>query len=81
MEQAFPSGAKWVKEAAMESLEFQKKIWKEAELEALTEVQKAGVIVTNPDKEGFRELVKPMYEEFSKDPEMEDLIQAIQAVK
>jgi tripartite ATP-independent transporter DctP family solute receptor len=76
-----PQEQKWVKEAAMESLEFQKKIWKEAELEALTEVQKAGVIVTNPDKEGFRELVKPMYEEFSKDPEMEDLIQAIQAVK
>ena len=76
-----PQEQKWVKEAAMESLEFQKKIWKEAELEALTEVQKAGVIVTNPDKEGFRELVKPMYEEFSKDPEMEELIQAIQAVK
>jgi tripartite ATP-independent transporter DctP family solute receptor len=76
-----PQEQKWVKEAAMESLAFQKKIWKEAELEALTEVQKAGVIVSTPDKEGFRELVKPMYEEFSKDPEMEELIQAIQAVK
>jgi tripartite ATP-independent transporter DctP family solute receptor len=72
---------KWVKEAAMESSEYQKKIWLEAELEALAEVQKAGVIVTTPDKESFRELVKPMYEEFSKDPEMKELIQAIQAVK
>jgi tripartite ATP-independent transporter DctP family solute receptor len=76
-----PQEQKWVKEAAMESLEFQKKIWKEAELEALSEVQKAGVIVTTPDKESFRELVKPMYEEFSKDPEIKKLIQAIQAVK
>jgi len=76
-----PQEKKWVKEAAMESLEFQKKIWKEAELEALSEVQKAGVIVTTPDKESFRELVKPMYEEFSKDPEIKELIQAIQAVK
>jgi tripartite ATP-independent transporter DctP family solute receptor len=72
---------KWVKEAAMESLEFQKKIWKEAELEALREIQKAGVIVTTPDKAGFHELVKPMYEEFSKNPEIKELIQAIQAVK
>ena len=76
-----PQEQKWVKEAAMESLEFQKKIWQEAELEALSEVQKAGVIVTRPDKEGFRELVKPMYEEFSKDTEIKELIQAIQAVK
>ena len=76
-----PQEQKWVKEAAMESLEFQKKIWQEAELEALSEVQKAGVIVTTPDKESFRELVKPMYEEFSKDPEIKELIQAIQAVK
>ena len=72
---------KWVKEAAMESSEYQKKIWLEAELEALAEVQKSGVIVTTPDKESFRELVKPMYEEFSIDPEMKELIQAIQAVK
>ena len=76
-----PQEQKWLKEAAMESLEFQKKIWQEAELEALSEVQKAGVIVTRPDKEGFRELVKPMYEEFSKDTEIKELIQAIQAVK
>lgn len=76
-----PQEQKWVKEAAMESLEFQKKIWQEAELEALSEVQKAGVIVTTPDKESFRELVKPMYEEFSKDPEIKELIQAIQAVE
>ncbi len=76
-----PQEQKWVKEAAMESLEFQKKIWQEAELEALSEVQKAGVIVTTPDKESFSELVKPMYKEFSKDPEIKELIEAIQAVK
>lgn len=76
-----PQEQKWVKEAAMESLEFQKKIWQEAELEALSEVQKAGVIVTRPDKERFRELVKPMYKEFSKDAEIKELIQAIQAIK
>lgn len=76
-----PQEQKWLKEAAMESLEFQKIIWQEAELEALAEVKKAGVTVTRPDQEPFRELVEPMYQEFSKDPEMKKIIQAIQAVK
>jgi len=71
----------WLKEAATESLQYEKKVWLEAEIEALNAVVKAGVIVTRPDKESFRELVKPMYEEFSKDPEMKELIQAIQAIK
>ena len=75
-----PEEQKWVKEAAMESAEFEKKIWHEAEMEALTEIQKAGVKVTYPDKEPFRELVKPMYEEFKQNPEMKRLIEEIQNV-
>lgn len=71
----------WLKEAAMESSEFEKKLWREAELEALEEIKKAGVTVTYPDKEKFREMVEPMYEEFSENPEMKKLIDAIQAVK
>lgn len=71
----------WLKEAAMESSEYEKKLWKEAEMEALEEIQKAGVKVTYPEKEGFRKMVQPMYEEFSKDPEMKKIIEAIQAVK
>lgn len=72
---------KWLKEAAMESSEYQKEIWREAELEAMEEIQKAGVQVIYPDKELFREKVQPMYEEFSQDPEMKELIEAIQAIK
>lgn len=72
---------KWVKEAAMESSEYEKKIWREAELYALEEIKKAGVKVTYPDKTLFREKVKPLYEEFSKDPEMKELIERIQNVK
>ncbi|MFI8379454.1 TRAP transporter substrate-binding protein [Leeuwenhoekiella sp. NPDC079379] len=72
---------KWVKEAAMESLEYEKKIWHEAEMEALSEIQKAGVKIIRPEKEPFRELVQPMYAEFEQNPEMKKLIEAIQAVK
>jgi tripartite ATP-independent transporter DctP family solute receptor len=70
----------WLKEAAMESSEYQKGLWREAELEALEAIQKAGVEVTYPEKDEFRSMVKPMYEEFSKDPELKQIIDAIQAV-
>jgi len=65
----------------MESSEYEKKIWREAELHALEEIKKAGVKVTYPEKEQFREMVQPMYDEFKKDPEMKKTIEAIQAIK
>lgn len=76
-----PQQQKWLKEAAMESSEYQKTIWREAELEAMEEIQKAGVQVIYPEKELFRQKVEPMYEEFSQDPEMKKLIEEIQEIK
>jgi TRAP-type C4-dicarboxylate transport system substrate-binding protein len=72
---------KWLKEAAMESLDYEKKIWLEAELHALEEIKKAGVEVIIPNKELFREEVQPMYNEFKKNPKMKKLIETIQAIK
>lgn len=71
----------WLKEAAKESAEYQKKLWQKAENHALKEIKKAGVKVTTAQKEDFRSLVKPMYKEFRKDPKMNKLIHSIQAVK
>ena len=71
----------WLKEAAMESSEYQKGLWSKSELDALEEIKKAGVKVIRPDKDLFREKVQPMYKEFSQDPEMKKTIEAIQAVK
>jgi tripartite ATP-independent transporter DctP family solute receptor len=76
-----PQEQQWIKEAAEESSEYQKGIWREAELEALAEIQKAGVTVTIPDKDLFRAKVQPMYDEFSKDPGMKKIIEAIQETK
>ncbi|MDT0645130.1 TRAP transporter substrate-binding protein [Zunongwangia sp. F260] len=70
----------WLKEAAMESSEFEKEIWREAELEALEEIQKAGVKVIETDKDAFKEKVQPMYEEFKENPEMKEVIEAIQSL-
>ncbi|WP_231367556.1 TRAP transporter substrate-binding protein [Gillisia sp. JM1] len=71
----------WLKEGAMESSEYQKELWSQAELEALEGMKEAGVEVIIPDKELFREQVQPMYEEFSEDPEVKKIIDAIQTVK
>lgn len=71
----------WLKEAAEESAQYEKKIWHEAELHALEEVKKAGVTVRDADKSEFRELVQPMYTEFKKDPKMKKIIEEIQEVK
>lgn len=72
---------KWLKEAAVESTKYQKKIWREAELHALEEVKKAGVEVFEVDKDEFRELVQPMYDEFALDPKLNSIIERIQQTK
>lgn len=71
----------WLMEAAAESSEYQKEIWREAELDALKEIKKSGVTVYEARKDDFRELVKPMYDEFIKDQEMRKIIESIQQVK
>lgn len=72
---------KWLQEAANESYEYEKKLWKEAEQHALEEVQKAGVKVIYPDKTPFLEKVKPLIESYKKDKVLSKIIQQIQEVK
>ncbi len=72
---------KWLQEAVDNSVKYQRKLWAEAEKEALTEVQKAGVIVIRPDKTLFSEKVKGIYDQYKNDPEMYQLIQQIQNTK
>ncbi len=72
---------KWLQDAADASYEYEKKLWKEATIEALEEVKKAGVKIYYPDKALFEEKVKPLIEEFKNDKEMFDLIQKIKAIR
>lgn len=72
----------WIQEAADSSKVYQRKIWAEAEQEALKVVQEAGIEVIRPDKEPFRKKVEVIYEEFKQnEPEFFDLIQSIREVK
>jgi tripartite ATP-independent transporter DctP family solute receptor len=75
-----PQEQQWLQEAIDESVEYQKKLWKEASDEALREVQKAGVEIIYPDKTPFRESVKEMHESY-KGTTIYDLIQEIQEIQ
>ncbi|MFA5422523.1 MAG: TRAP transporter substrate-binding protein [Phycisphaerae bacterium] len=69
-----------LQEAVDESVEYERKIWAEAEKEDLKIVEEDGVVVTYPDKEPFRESVKGMWKEYD-GTEIGKLIEQIQEVK
>lgn len=75
-----PQQQQWVQEAADESAEYQKVLWKEASEEALQAVQEAGVEVIRPDKGPFREKVADVLGSYRNQPALYDLIQRILAV-
>ncbi len=68
-------------DAAWESAQYQKKLWKEATEKALSEVQKAGVTIHYPDKVGFAEKVQTLYEELREKPRIFRFIEEKQAVR
>ena len=70
----------WLQEAADESAQHQKVLWRQATEEALRTVQDAGVQVLRPDKAPFADLLAPMYAEYRDNPVMHSLISRIRAV-
>jgi len=71
----------WVKEAAYEATLEQRKLWQEAEKEALDAVQAAGVEIIRPDKTAFFEQTKAMLDAYQDQPALYKLIQRIQSVQ
>jgi tripartite ATP-independent transporter DctP family solute receptor len=71
----------WLTEAVEESVPVQRRLWAEAEQEALEAVEAAGVEIIRPDKEPFSRLVEPLYETYKGEPEVYTLIERIQAAE
>ena len=69
----------WVQQAADESVEFQRKLWAESTAETLENLKAAGVTIYEPDKEPFRQIVKPLYEPFEGTP-VGDYVERIRKV-
>ncbi|MBD0830850.1 TRAP transporter substrate-binding protein [Aestuariibaculum sediminum] len=71
----------WLQASVQKSVAYQRKLWAEAEEEALTEVQKAGVEVIRPDKSLFKAKVSSMYDSYKDDEIISSLIEKIQQTK
>jgi len=69
-----------LQESVDESVEFQRKIWAEAEAADMKTVEEAGVEIIRPDKVPFQESVKSIWDEFE-GTETGKLIKQIQEVK
>ena len=76
-----PQEQEWLQASVDVSVTYQRKLWAEAEAEALAEVQKAGVTIIHPDKSLFSEKVQALYEANKNDADMYSLIKDIQATK
>lgn len=58
----------WLQEAADESAVYQGELWEEATLQALAEVEAAGVEIIRPDREAFRRTVAGLHAIAAADP-------------
>ena len=63
-----PQVRTWVREAAIESSRYQRKLWQEKTEEALQAVQAAGVTVYRPDKSPFIDKVAAMHHSYDGTP-------------
>ncbi|MEM6377146.1 MAG: TRAP transporter substrate-binding protein [Bacteroidota bacterium] len=75
-----PQEQEWLQAAADEAKDYQRKLWQEAEKEALDAVEAAGVEIIRPDKTLFAEQTKALFDDYKDKPEKFQLIQEIQAV-
>lgn len=68
---------KWLEEAVAISVVYQRKLWAESEAYSLRELRKAGVEIFYPDKKEFENMVKPVYDYYRINKEMDVLINQI----
>ncbi len=69
---------KWLQDAADRSVPNQRKLWAISEAEALKAVEEQGVTIIRPNKTLFLEKVRGIYDAYSNDPVMSQLIQQIE---
>ncbi|WP_316860148.1 TRAP transporter substrate-binding protein [uncultured Cohaesibacter sp.] len=82
MDKLTPEQQAIVKEAARNATKFHRGLWEAAVKTAIDEAQnKLHVQISYPEKAPFREAVKPLYDEYRKDPAINELVTEILAVK
>lgn len=61
-EQLTDQQKEWLQRAVDESVEFQRELWRESEIESMEVFREEGVEIIEPDKELFREASQPLYD-------------------
>lgn len=76
-----PEEQRWVRESARESSRYQRKVWEEAEREALEAIRRAGVVIEREvDLEAFRRKASAMYgDPMYGAPEIRELVRRIRS--
>ncbi|MCY4562280.1 MAG: TRAP transporter substrate-binding protein [Flavobacteriaceae bacterium] len=72
---------KWLRQSVRKSVIFQRKLWVKSEQDALDGARASGIKISYPNKQPFRDAVKPMYKSFNTNPQMAQLIQSIENTK
>jgi tripartite ATP-independent transporter DctP family solute receptor len=71
-----------IRQAAKESVAFERKKWDEQEAKSLAVVKAAGAeIVDNVDKASFQQAMTPVYDKFITTPDLKRLVKAVQDTK
>ena len=69
----------WLTDAAKKAEVYQRKLWQEAEKDALKQIEESGTTIIYPDKTLFAEKVKPMYELYKDDEGLYNLIKQLKS--
>lgn len=67
------------REAAKESVPYQRDLWAAKEIESKAAVEALGAVINEVDKTPFIEAMKPVYDKYVTDPKLQDLVARIQA--
>ncbi|MBF0677636.1 MAG: TRAP transporter substrate-binding protein [Devosia sp.] len=70
-----------MREAAKESVPYQRDLWSAKEVESKAAVEALGATINEVDKAPFIEAMKPVYEKYVTDPQLQDLVARIQATE
>ncbi|MFD9902128.1 TRAP transporter substrate-binding protein [Mesorhizobium sp. NPDC059025] len=69
------------KQAAKDSVAKQRELWAAKTAESRSKVEAAGAAITSPDKQGFIDAMKPVYEKHVTDPVLKKLVEDVRAVQ
>lgn len=76
-----PEDQEIFKQSAKESVAKQRELWAAKVNESRAKIEAAGAKITTPDKQGFIDAMKPVYEKHVTDPVLKKMVEDVQAVQ